>query len=237
MAAFASTPSNYAFLQKLRKAKKASLKPCQFLKPTTILRDYQVIGALHLLSLSRMVLGDGVGLGKTLQMITSFAYRRMTEPNLKLLVVTPKSAMQQWKEEFENFCIGITVHVLTNEFGEVRCKNPDTNKMESKEEYGTIEDLTAAGQQCRIIRGFAARRAQYLSVKADVLVVNYYAVKEDYIFLCNASAILGTACNKNFSKLTRKPENRSRVYIWYSSIAKRRADNVSFEKGYCLTVN
>jgi len=127
--------------------------------------------------------GNGFVNHNTLQMITSYAYRLMVEPKLKLLVVTPKSAMQQWKEEFETFCEGISVHVLTNEYGEVRYKDPKTGKMKSTEEYGTIEELKAAGHKCRIISGFEARKAQYKTVKADVLVVNYYAVKEDYVFL------------------------------------------------------
>lgn len=182
MAGFSSTPSNYPFLKKLRQAKKASLKPCSYLKPSTVLRDYQVIGVLHFLSLARMILGDGVGLGKTLQMITSYAYRLMSEPNLKLLVVTPKSAMAQWAEEFEKFCNGIKVHILTNEYGEVRDKGPD-KKVFSTGEYGKIEDLKAKGIRHRAINGFAARKAQYETVDANVLIVNYYAIKEDYKFL------------------------------------------------------
>jgi SNF2 family DNA or RNA helicase len=182
MAGFSSRPSNYPFLQKLRQAKKATLKPCSYLKPTTQLRDYQVIGVLHFLSLSRMILGDGVGLGKTLQMITAYVYRLMSEPNLKLIVVTPKSAMAQWAEEFEKFCNGITTHVLTNDYGQVRYKD-EFGKMQSKQEYGKIEDLKAAGKKCRIISGFEARKAQYTTVDAHVLIVNYHAVQEDYTFL------------------------------------------------------
>jgi SNF2 family DNA or RNA helicase len=182
MAGFSSRPSNYPFLQKLRQAKKASLKPCPYISSTTKLRDYQVIGVLNFLSLSRMILGDGVGLGKTLQMITAYVYRLMSEPNLKLLIVTPKSAMAQWAEEFDKFCKGITTHVLTNDYGEVRYKDK-SGKSQSKEEYGKIEDLKAAGKKCRIISGFDARKAQYLTVKAHVLIVNYHAVQEDYTFL------------------------------------------------------
>jgi len=182
VANFISKPSNYEFIKKIRLAKKASLKPCPFLKPTTILRNYQIIGVIHLLSLNRMILGDGVGLGKTLQVITSYVYRLMSEPKLKLIIVTPKSAMEQWKEEFMKFCTGITVHIITNSYGEVRYKDKN-GKIQSKEEYGTVEELTAAGHKCRAIDGFKARKAQYDSVDAQVLIVNYHAVKEDYTFL------------------------------------------------------
>lgn len=182
MAGFSSTPSNYPFLKKLRQAKKATLKPCSYLKPETKLRDYQVIGVLHFLSLARMILGDGVGLGKTLQMITAYVYRLMSEPNLKLLIVTPKSAMAQWAEEFDKFCNGIKVHILTNQYGEVREKGLD-GKVISTGEYGRIEDLKTKGIKHRTINGFEARKAQYATVDAHVLIVNYFAIKEDYKFL------------------------------------------------------
>jgi intein/homing endonuclease len=126
--------------------------------------------------------GNGFVNHNTLQMITAYVYRLITEPDLKLIVVTPKSAMEQWAEEFEKFCEGVSTHVLTNSYGEVRQKNA-LGKMESVEEYGKIEDLKAAGKKCRIISGFAARKAQYDTVKANVLIVNYFAVKEDYTFL------------------------------------------------------
>jgi SNF2 family DNA or RNA helicase len=175
MAVFTSKPSNYDFLQKIRKSKKATLKPCPYIRSSTVLRAYQIIGAVHFLSLSRMILGDSVGLGKTLQMIIAFAYRLMSLPTLKLLVVTPKSAMEQWKEEFEKFCKGITVHVLSNSYGKVKGRN----------EYGPVEELRAKGIKCTTITGFAARKAQYDTMGAHVLICNYHAVQEDYTFLAD----------------------------------------------------
>lgn len=126
--------------------------------------------------------GNGFVNHNTLQMITSYAYRLMSEPNLKLLVVTAKSAMAQWSEEFDKFCEGITVHVLSNTYGQVRRKDA-SGKLQDVEEYGFVEDLKARGEKCRTLKGFEARKAQYKSVKAHVLITNYYAVKEDYVFL------------------------------------------------------
>jgi SNF2 family DNA or RNA helicase len=127
-------------------------------------------------------IGNGFVNHNTLQSITAYVYRLMSEPNLKLIVVTPKSAMAQWAEEFEKFCNGITTHVLTNDYGQVRYKD-ESGKIQSKEEYGKIEDLKAAGKKCRTISGFEARKAQYTTVDAHVLIVNYHAVQEDYTFL------------------------------------------------------
>lgn len=148
------------FIKKLRKAKKANLKPCSYIKETTLLRDYQTIGVAHLISLPRMVLGDGVGLGKTIQLIISYAYRLLDNPQLKLLVVTPKSAMEQWKEEIEKFCNNISVHVLTNNYMTINKK--DKNKT---------------------LRGFEARAQQYKEISSHILICNYRAIQEDYNFI------------------------------------------------------
>jgi len=171
--AFAAKPSNTAFLLQLRQSKKAALKPCPLLKPTTVLRAYQAIGCVHLISLSRMVLGDSVGLGKTLENLAAYAYLLVKDPTLKLLVVTTKSAMQQWADEFENFTTGITTHVLANTYG----------KIKGKEEYGHVKDLETRGVPFKILRGFEARKKQYETVTANVLICNYHAVQEDYVFL------------------------------------------------------
>ena len=61
---FVGIPSVYPKLVELRKSKTAEFKPNNLLKPETKLRYYQVIGALHMMLLNRMVLGDGTGLGK-----------------------------------------------------------------------------------------------------------------------------------------------------------------------------
>lgn len=61
---FVGVPSIYPKLLELRKSKTAEFKKNKYLKETTKLRYYQVIGALHLMMLERMVLGDATGLGK-----------------------------------------------------------------------------------------------------------------------------------------------------------------------------
>jgi len=116
MASFVGIPSCYPQLVELRKSKTAAFKPNKYLRPTTIPRYYQVVGALHAMMLERMVLGDSTGLGKTLQMIMAYAFLLNMDPTLKLLVVTIKSSIFQWEEEFEKFTTGITTRVLTNDF-------------------------------------------------------------------------------------------------------------------------
>lgn len=173
MAGYSPVPSNYEFLKKLRKSTTASLKPCPYIKESTKLRYYQVIGTMHILCLNRMILADSVGLGKTIQLIAAYAFLYQKDPTLKLLIVTPKSAMDQWQEEFYNFTTGIKVHVMSNTFGKVK----DQNK------YAHIEYLKRNHIPHLKFGGFDARQLQYQFVKAPVLITSYFTVQEDYTFL------------------------------------------------------
>jgi superfamily II DNA or RNA helicase len=117
---FVGVPSCYPQLVQLRKSKDAAFKPNRFLKETTKLRYYQVVGSLHMLMLERMVLGDATGIGKTLEMIATYSFLLDKDPGLKLLVVCQKSALDQWAEEFDKFTTGIGVRVIKNEFGTLK---------------------------------------------------------------------------------------------------------------------
>jgi len=143
------------------------------LKPGVSLRYYQVVGCLHLLCLARMVLGDAVGLGKTLQVIAAYAYMLLKDPMMKLLVVTPKSAMFQWAQEFDKFTTGISVHVLLDKYAV--SKDGMT--------YGSVDELKASGKPYRTLANFEARKAQYDHVQAQVFITGYFSVQEDYEFL------------------------------------------------------
>ena len=109
-----SRPACYADLQKYRVATNPILKPSPYLNPDLKLRNYQVIGILHMIKLSRMVLGDDTGLGKTIETIATFAYLRMLNPGIKMLIVSPKSATAQWVDEFTKFTVGVNPHRLEN---------------------------------------------------------------------------------------------------------------------------
>lgn len=77
------------------------------------LRYYQVQGVYHMLTMRRMVLGDGTGLGKSLQTIATLCYIWMKEPNSKAIICAPKSALRQWAAEFDKFATGIKPIVAT----------------------------------------------------------------------------------------------------------------------------
>jgi len=71
------------------------------------LRYYQIQGILHLLAMKRFLLGDDTGLGKTLESIAALCYLWEKTPNLKVIVLTTKSATTQWSSEFEKFTTGV----------------------------------------------------------------------------------------------------------------------------------
>ena len=112
---FVGVPAVYPELLKLRQSTTAAFKPNKYIKESTKLRYYQVVGALHMMMLNRMVLGDATGVGKTLEMITTYTFLLDQDPTLKMLVVCPKSALYQWVEEFVKFTQGITTRVIQNE--------------------------------------------------------------------------------------------------------------------------
>lgn len=104
-------------LKKVRASKTVSLKPIARLKDTIIgfdgkpqpfkLRYYQVQGAYHLMLMKRLVLGDGTGLGKTVEAVAALAYLWEKEPNNKVIVIAPKSAIRQWASEIKRFTNGV----------------------------------------------------------------------------------------------------------------------------------
>tara|TARA_B100000745_G_scaffold291970_2_gene232373 strand:- start:318 stop:2051 length:1734 start_codon:yes stop_codon:yes gene_type:complete len=108
------THKNYEKFKKIRKATDLKIKPNPFLRDWVQLRYYQVIGVMHLLLLNRMVLGDGTGLGKTLQVIATYCYLRNADSRMKMLIICPKSATSQWVDEFEKFTEGLNVSRLVN---------------------------------------------------------------------------------------------------------------------------
>ena len=207
MASFSSKPSNFDFLKNLRASKTATLKPCSLIKPSTILRYYQVVGCLHLLCLARMVLGDAVGLGKTIQLIAAYAYMVLKDVGIKLLVVTPKSAMYQWAQEFAKFTTGISVHVLQEKYAVSK----------DGKRYASVEEMKAAGIPYRTLNNFEARKAQYDHVTAQVLVCNYYAVQEDHQFLVANRGPKYMAC---FDEAQAFKNERTKTYFGAEKIAQ-----------------
>lgn len=115
-------------LKKVRESKTLELKPTTRLRKDVVgldgstqplrLRYYQAQGIFHLLLVKRMILGDGTGLGKTVQTIAFLCYLWDKEPDSKAVVICPKSAIRQWANEVKKFSTGIQTFVATGSFPE-----------------------------------------------------------------------------------------------------------------------
>ncbi len=118
----------YEQLKKVRESKTLTLSPTPLLRQEIVgadgstqplrLRYYQCQGIYHLLACTRMVLGDGTGLGKTCQTIGAFCYLWDKAPDYKVVVVCPKSAIRQWASEVDKFSVGIKSFVASGSFPE-----------------------------------------------------------------------------------------------------------------------
>lgn len=113
----------YEHLKKVRASTTVEIKPTPMMKteirgfdgsmePLKI-RYYQVQGIYHLLIMNRMVLGDATGTGKTLQAIGALCYIWERDPEVKVIVVCPKSAIGQWASEIDKFSTGVKTFQVT----------------------------------------------------------------------------------------------------------------------------
>ena len=73
------------------------------------LRPYQQQMVVHLMAMTRFVVGDDCGLGKTIESIAALCHLWKRDPNMKVVVLTKKSSVPQWESEFEKFTTGINV--------------------------------------------------------------------------------------------------------------------------------
>ena len=130
-AALRALMETYEQLKKVRASKTCSLKPCPMLRTEIVgldgipqpfrLRYYQVQGIYHLLSMKRLVLGDGAGLGKTVETLGALCYLWSgREPDNRVIIVTPKSALRQWAAEFARFTVGVKTFVVSGDLSQRR---------------------------------------------------------------------------------------------------------------------
>lgn len=102
-------------IQKILTAEKLNLKPNGILDLNTGKSPYlyQRRAGLLMLLRSRMVLGDDVGLGKTLETILMMSYVKAARPETKFLIFTEKNALLQWLEELALWAPSLKVRILT----------------------------------------------------------------------------------------------------------------------------
>lgn len=97
----------------IKAAPSLNLKPNAYFQNTKVPFLYQKKGSLVMLAAKRMVLGDDVGLGKTLEAIVAFSYLKTANPRLKAVVLTEKIALKQWEEQFVWLTPTIKTRIIT----------------------------------------------------------------------------------------------------------------------------
>ena len=74
-----------------------------------LLRPYQQQMVVHILTVPRFVVGDDCGLGKTIESIAGLCHIWKRDPNSKVIILTKKSSVPQWEDEFAKFTTGVKV--------------------------------------------------------------------------------------------------------------------------------
>lgn len=155
------TRDAYLRLLPLRQKQDLKLRKLKLLKDTFVgfdgeerplkLRYYQVQGVLHLVTMHRFLLGDDTGIGKTIQAIAGLCYLWEKQPNVKAIVVTNKSPVGQWVEEFDKFTEGITV---------IRCDGSPKKRKDAYKEFKKAKGPTV------LIMGYATLRGDFAQLQA-----------------------------------------------------------------------
>lgn len=99
------------------------LSPAHFV---ATLFDYQEKGSNWLSMMASygtgMILGDGMGLGKTIQIIKAVCDLLERKPSARVLIICPTALIENWRREFAKFTLGVDVitHVGPNRTGDYR---------------------------------------------------------------------------------------------------------------------
>ena len=93
-----------------------NLRPNPYLEKPDVPFLYQRRQVLMMLTRPRMVNGDDVGLGKTLEALVAFTFLKAKHPELKALVVTEKLAYKQWVEDLRKFTVGLRAKIVAGNY-------------------------------------------------------------------------------------------------------------------------
>src|SRR5271157_5161380 len=87
-----------------------------------VIKEFQKQAILHLIKMPRFILGDAVGLGKTLDSLVAFAWLKAKNPKAKMIVITTKSTTYQWSDECEKYT-ALRPKVMTDSYHGLKGSN------------------------------------------------------------------------------------------------------------------
>ena len=87
-----------------------------------VVKEFQKQAIHHLIRMPRFILGDAVGLGKTLDTLIAFAWLKQRNPAAKMIVITTKSTTYQWVDECTRYT-KLRAKVMTDTFKGMKSSN------------------------------------------------------------------------------------------------------------------
>jgi len=127
-------------LRLIREKGSYTLPPLKAWNPEHKLRNFQEVGAIHLVIKKRFILGDPVGSGKTPTALYAWAIIRQAQlesgKDSRLWVVAKKSATLQWQGEVKKFLPSVKTHRLVTASG--REGRLETFKQWLKDKSGAV---------------------------------------------------------------------------------------------------
>lgn len=94
------------------------LKISDLVRDTTKLRGYQTQMVGYLMNMPRMIVGDAVGLGKTIDAIVAGCYHVQKQPT-KIIIFATRSTTHQWEDEVHKFS-KMKAQVCADSYGKLR---------------------------------------------------------------------------------------------------------------------
>ena len=159
---------NATYLKLLEIRKSANLKLAQnsYWRPEVILRPYQIQAVVNLYMCRRFILGEDCGLGKTPEILATYTALLSKDPQYKLMVVCPSSAMYQWANEVNKFCIGVTSQIV---------ESVDTKITDG---FGKKENLKSFDSREHQFNLFESKNKNILIFNYNTLCSDFHVIKE-----------------------------------------------------------
>lgn len=157
-----------------RTAPTLSLKPNLYFDQIDIPWLYQKRGILMMLLSNSMVLGDDVGLGKTLQAIIAFSYLKSANPTMRAVVFTEKATLFQWQKELKWLTPSLRTEVIT------AVTHPNIQKRKAALEFGADVIITSYSTMYSCLESLMKGLGQGYTMIADECV--YFKNHESQLF-------------------------------------------------------
>lgn len=215
--------------QKIKTSKDIKLKPNGVFVDVNIPYFYQRRAGLLMLLRPRMVLGDDVGLGKTLETILAVSYFKAQKQETKFLIFTEKTALRQWVKEFKWLTPQIKTKIITAE------TNPDPQqRVRAMRQHGADVVLTSYSML-----------HNYWKYLKEGMGERWIVIFDEPDFFKNTE----TVTHRNAFEMVNGPGGPARIYALTATIVGNRLDEAfgilrivapgtlssrkEFEKNFC----